>query len=122
MYTTNNIQELKAILYSLIKYGVNINKDFVQPPIVYSDSAYAVNTFNTWMFSWAKNNWIKSDKSIPENLELIKTYFDLYQKGFRIDLRKIKGHNNIKGNEYADKLATNKLTVEQIYEMENKKW
>ena len=124
-YTTNNIQELKSILYALIKYGVNINNPllgFVQPPIVYSDSAYAVNTFNSWMFSWERNGWLKSDHKVPENLELIQAYFDLYQKGWRIDLKKVKGHNNIKGNELADKLATNKLTVEQIYKMENIKW
>ena len=66
------------------------------------------------MFNWANNNWIKSDKKIPENLDLIQTYYEYFQKGFRIDLRKIKGHNGIFGNEIADKLATNSITPEEI--------
>ena len=64
--TTNNREELRAILWALIKYG----KEEI-PPIVYSDSAYAVNTFNTWMFGWAAKGWIKSDNKTPENLDFI---------------------------------------------------
>ena len=103
--TTNNEQELKAILYTMIHYGKN---EFCTP-VVYSDSAYAINTLTNWMFNWEKNGWRKSDKKIPENLALIKTYFDLYSKGYRIDLRKIKGHEGIEGNELADKLASGKI-------------
>lgn len=87
--TTNNREELKAILYAMLNYGVNTNKyEFsqIEPPIVYSDSAYCVNTFNQWMFSWAKNGWIKSDKKIPENLDLIQAYYDWYNRGYRINL------------------------------------
>ena len=108
---TNNQMELKAILYAFLNYGVNINtNEFTNNiPIVYSDSNYCVQTFNDWMFKWANNNWIKSDKKVPENLELIQTYYNWYQKGYRIDLRKIKGHNGHLGNELADKLATGEI-------------
>jgi ribonuclease HI len=61
------------------------------------------------MFNWANNNWIKSDKKKPENLELIQVYYELYQKGYRIDLKKVKGHCGTKWNELADKLATGKV-------------
>lgn len=98
--TTNNREEIRAILYAMLLYGSKDN-----PPIVYSDSAYCVSTFNDWMFRWAKNNWFKSDKKTPENLDLIKEYYNWYQKGYRIDLRKIKGHAGNKYNEMADKLA-----------------
>lgn len=108
--TTNNIQELKAILYAMINYGVH---EDILPPIVYSDSNYAVKTFNEWMFNWEKNDWIKNDKKIPENLELIQAYYDLYKKGYRIDLKKIKGHSGIKGNDLADKLATGKISEKE---------
>lgn len=104
---TNNEMEIKAILWVMLEFGRP--SEWQQPPIVYSDSAYCVNTFNTWMFSWAKNNWIKSDKKTPENLELIQAYYDLYQKGYRIDLRKVKGHAGNKFNELADDLATGKI-------------
>lgn len=111
---TNNEMEIKAILYSFLNYGININNPLLgfnncDIPIVYSDSNYCVQTFNNWMFSWAKNNWIKSDKKQPENLELIKAYYNWYQKGYRIDLRKVKGHSNNKWNQMADDLATGKI-------------
>ncbi len=112
---TNNQMELKAILYAFLNYGVNINtNEFTNNiPIVYSDSNYCVQTFNSWMFSWANNGWIKSDKKTPENLDLIKAYYNWYQKGYRIDLRKVKGHNGVKWNELADLLATGKISLEE---------
>ena len=79
-------------------------------PVVYSDSSYCVNTFNEWMFNWANNGWIKSDKKTPENLDLIKAYYDHYNKGYRIDLQKIKGHAGHIWNELADKLATGEIS------------
>ena len=119
--TTNNREELKAILYSMLNHGVNSNKyEFsqIEPPIVYSDSAYCVNTFNDWMFRWASNNWIKVDGKTPENLDLIQAYYKHYMNGYRIDLRKIKGHAGYEWNELADKLATGKISpleVKEIY-------
>lgn len=98
--TTNNREELRAILYALIKYGKQPT-----PPIVYSDSAYAVNTFNTWMWGWAVKDWVKSDNKPPENLDLIQAYFELWQMGYRISLRKCRGHVGDEWNEMADKLA-----------------
>ena len=113
--TSNNREELKAILYVMLKYGkkeYNFTID-ERPPVVYSDSAYCVNTFNDWMFRWANSGWIKSDKQVPENLDLIQAYFDHYQKGYRIDLRKIKGHSGDKWNEMADGLATGRINPER---------
>ena len=115
-FVTNNEMELKAILYAFLKYGVN--KDNFHYPIVYSDSAYAINTFENWMFNWAKNGWRKSNNQIPENLELIQAYYNWYQKGYRIELRKVKGHQGNYWNEMADKLATGKLNPQQVIEME----
>ena len=107
--TTNNREELKAILYAFINHGVKLNDWNIDVPIVYSDSNYCVQTFNEWMFNWAKNGWIKSDKKTPENLDLIQAYYEWYQKGYRIDLRKIKGHTGHKWNEMADGLATGRI-------------
>lgn len=108
--------ELKAILYSFLNYGININNPLLgfnnyDIPIVYSDSNYCVQTFNEWMFNWARNGWIKSDKKIPENLDLIQAYYDWYQKGYRIDLRKVKGHVGNRGNELVDKLAKGEINT-----------
>ena len=107
--TTNNREEIRAILYSFLNYGVIPFFGYEEIPIVYSDSNYCVQTFNAWMFNWANNNWIKSDKKQPENLDLIKAYYDWYKKGYRIDLRKVKGHSDNKWNQMADELATGKI-------------
>ena len=98
--TTNNRMELSAILWAMIKYGKENT-----PPVVYSDSAYCVNTFNSWMWGWAKRGWLKSDNKEPENLDLIQAYYKLYNEGYRIDLRKCHGHSGDHWNEQADKLA-----------------
>ena len=116
LHTTNNRMELKAIAYAFIKYGSKNN-----PPLVYSDSAYCVNTFNDWMFKWAKNNWIKSDKKVPENLDIIQTYYDWYQEGYRINLQKVKGHAGVFWNDIADLLATGRISPEEVMKKYGKK-
>ena len=112
--TTNNRQELKAILYVMLNYGIECDERG-QPPIVYSDSAYSINTLTNWMFKWARNGWVKSDGKEPENLDLIQTYYNLLNVGYKIDLRKVPGHSGILGNELADKLATGKITESEVY-------
>lgn len=111
--TTNNREEMKAILWALYNYGVSA--DSFTYPIVYTDSMYCVNTFNDWMYRWKNNNWRKADKSTPENLDLIKFYDIIYNKwNKKIDLRKIKGHAGIEGNELADDLATGRVTAKEV--------
>ena len=111
--TSNNREELKAILYVMLKYGRHITDWYGGVPTVFSDSAYCINTFNDWMFRWANNGWIKSDKQVPENLDLIQAYYDHYQKGYRIELIKVKGHNGNKWIEMADGLATGRINPER---------
>ena len=97
--TTNNREELKAILWVLLTYGKTTQ------PIVYSDSAYAVNTLTSWMFGWAKRGWVKGNNKTPENLDLIQAYYNCWNNGYRIDLRKCAGHSGVEFNEMADDLA-----------------
>lgn len=112
-YTTNNREELKGILWIMLTCGVHKNSRKIAP-IVYSDSAYSINTLTNWMFNWAKNNWLKSNNQPPENLDLIKAYYDHYKKGYRIQLEKVKGHSGNKWNDIVDKLATGKITSEEV--------
>ena len=107
--TTNNREELKAILFVLLRYG-----KYQPSVIVYSDSAYCVNSLNNWIHGWARNNWIKSDGKAPENLDIMKAFYEFYQKGYRIDLRKIKGHAGYEWNELADALATGRTSVLEL--------
>lgn len=114
--TTNNKMELEAILHVMDRFG-----DSKIPFLIYSDSAYAVKTYSDWMFFWAKNNWQKKRGDIPENLDIIKKYYNLYQKGNRVTLAHVRGHNRILGNELADKLATGKMTVKEVMEKYGRK-
>ena len=98
--TTNNAEEMKAILYAAYRARLA-----GESAIIYSDSAYAINTFTNWMYSWERNNWTKSDGKVPENLDLVKAFFDL-SKIMDINFIKVKGHKGNKYNELADKLAT----------------
>lgn len=107
--TTNNEQELLAILHALELYGHKLGDTTGEMAVVYSDSSYAVNTYNKWMFDWERRGWKKSDKKTPENLAIIQNYYKLYMDGWRIDLRKCDGHSGIEGNEMADNLATGKI-------------
>ena len=99
--TTNNREEMKAILAAMLWIG---DKEAT----IYSDSAYALNTFTTWMYSWANKGWIKSDKKVPENLDIIKVVYDIMDNGFRTNIKfvKVKGHSGDLYNEIADGLAT----------------
>jgi ribonuclease HI len=104
--TTNNREELKAILWALWNYGNKTN-----PPTIYSDSAYCVNSLNTWVWGWRKNGWTKSDGRTPENIDLMSAYVELINKGYCGNLQKVKGHAGNIYNEMADKLATGKTTI-----------
>lgn len=111
--TTNNRMEMSAIIYAMLMYG----KD-AEAPIVYTDSAYAYNTFTNWMYNWEKRGWIKSDNKTPENLDIVKQYFNLEQKGYKIKLEKVKGHSTNEWNNMADELATgvlNKISAIKKY-------
>lgn len=106
--TTNNREELKAILHAfeLSQRNENINKDC----IIYSDSAYSVNMINNWIHTWATNNWKNSKKQTVENIDLVKEIYKyLNINFFNCQVVKCNGHDGIIGNELADALATNNL-------------
>lgn len=100
--TTNNREELKAILYVAQLAANNPSDEY----IIYSDSLYSVNTVNKWMRGWAQNNWLNSKKKPAENLDLIQPLWKLFNTPFfNCQVKKIKGHNGTIGNELADRLA-----------------
>ena len=96
--TTNNKMEMKAVIKALerLKKSHNIK--------VYSDSAYLVNGMNEWIYSWQKNNWIKSDKKPVENKEYWIKLIELSKK-HNIEFIKVKGHSGNKENDRADEIV-----------------
>ena len=101
--TTNNREELKAILHVLKIAAEHKEYDFT----IYSDSAYAVNCLINWCPMWAKNNWTRKGNKPILNLELIQEMYSIYLKiKDRITIIKIGGHKGVLGNELADALST----------------
>lgn len=101
--TTNNREELKAIIWATLHYP---------KCVIHSDSQYAINVFQKWMYGWERNNWIKSDNKVPENLDLIKAYYQLVASNeYQILFEYVKGHNGDSYNEMADKLATGEILL-----------
>lgn len=104
--TTNNRQELKAIITAL-EWAETIYSD--KKVCIYSDSAYCVNMINSWIHTWAKNNWKNSKKQIVENLDLVQTIYNYINKDFfncQVEIIKISGHSGNPYNEFVDALAT----------------
>ena len=100
-YVTNNQMELKAILHVLKLAAAHPEEGY----IIYSDSAYAVNSVNNWIYNWANNNWLNSKKVIVENVDLMQEIY----KYINLDnylLKKVSGHDGELGNELADAAAT----------------
>ena len=101
--TTNNRMEIMALLKAL-ELAATKYKDC--DVIIYCDSSYVVNTFNEWIFNWARNNWINSSKEQVKNLDLILKLYEYAKKEFpNYGVYKIAGHNNEIGNELADAYA-----------------
>ena len=101
--TTNNREELKAILHALEYTQQYPNEVFK----IYSDSAYCVNIFNDWIYTWLRNNWYNSKKKIIENKDLVESlykYCTIIFPNFQVE--KCCGHAGVSGNELADALAT----------------
>lgn len=104
---TNNQMELQAIIAALELTQTRYKNEKC---IIKSDSAYCVNMINDWIYKWRNNNWTRYKNQPIENLDLVKQiweYCKIEWPNFVVE--KVKGHNNILGNEVADYLATNNL-------------
>ena len=59
---------------------------------------------NSWIYSWQKNNWIKSDKKPVENKDYWLKLIELSKK-HSIEFIKVKGHSSNKENNRADEIV-----------------
>lgn len=99
--TTNNRMELIAILHVLKIAAEHPDEGY----IIYSDSAYAVNSINDWIRGWAANGWVNSRKVTVENVDLMQEIYKYIDLDNYL-IRKIRGHDGELGNELADAAAT----------------
>lgn len=114
--TTNNREELKAILHALKYAEQHSNETFK----IYSDSYYCVNIFNNWIHTWARNNWVNSKKKTIENKDLVKSLYKYCTINFpNFQIEKCNGHAGIVGNELADALATGNIKKYDLIRKQN---
>ena len=102
--TTNNRMELMAILHVMKLAAEDKENDY----LVYSDSAYAINSITNWIYGWARNGWMNSKKKQVENIDLMQEiyqYVKFPMSNFKLE--KVHGHDGLLGNELADALAAN---------------
>lgn len=103
--TTNNRMELIALIEAL-DLATTIWKH--KTCIIKCDSAYCVNIFNSWIHSWASNNWKRAGNKEIENLDLVKQLYKYATIDFpNFQVLKVVGHAGILGNEIADAFAVN---------------
>lgn len=105
-YATNNQMELEAAIRALYDINhcnwLNISDD--DEFIVYSDSAYLVNCYQSkWYVNWEKNNWINSKKQPVLNKELWEELIPYFKSG--VSFMKVKGHSTNELNNRVDYLA-----------------
>lgn len=98
--TTNNRMELTAVVEALKKFdkltGVVME--------IYTDSQYVKNGITSWIHSWKKNNWRKSDGKPVMNSDLWQE-LDKYASHHKISWYWVRGHAGHPENEHANNLA-----------------
>ena len=93
--------------------GLSALKRYDLPVIVYSDSAYVIDTINQkWYLKWQKNNWQTAKKQPVKNQALWQQLLTLINKFTDIQFVKVKGHANNQYNNYVDALLNK--TMDQM--------
>lgn len=104
--TTNNAMELSAIAAALQSIIDNALHD--AQIYIYSDSSYALDGIQGWVFGWQRNGWQTKDGNPVKNKgiwqELISLQKEIGAK--KLHWNHVPGHADIPGNERCDKIAT----------------
>lgn len=101
-WATNNEMELTALLKALDLADIQE----IPFAVIYSDSKYVVDGFNSWVDNWVKNGWKTKNKKKVANQKLWKEILR-FKETFNGQVKWVKGHSGLEGNERADQLAVN---------------
>ena len=120
---TNNRAELYAIYMAIKTLSLTpLMKKTTNTLIIYSDSKYCIDTLTSYIKSWKKRGWKKSNGKTPLNLDLICKIDDLSIENigiFSIKYIHVRAHKSAPknkrsieyykwyGNNQADKFAVN---------------
>jgi len=105
---TNNSAELNGLLEALklAQNFLNDSQTNKQSIEILSDSKYSIDCVTKWAKGWQAKGWTKGRGEEIKNLAVIQQCFSLYEllKNY-IQIRHVKGHANIEGNELSDRMA-----------------
>lgn len=100
-HTTNNQMELTAAIESLKAITPSS-----RPVTVYSDSTYVLRGMTEWLKSWKGRGWKTSLGAEVQNRELWEELDRVARAcGMKVEWRYVPGHQNVAGNERADRIA-----------------
>lgn len=95
---TNQVAELTAALQGLLLTPRGAAVELV------SDSQYVLKGITEWRAGWERNGWRNSKKEPVANLEIWQRLFAAVDAR-KVTTRWVKGHNDDRFNELADRLA-----------------
>jgi ribonuclease HI len=104
-HTTNNRMELVAVIRAL--EALTRESDVA----IYTDSQYVKNGIEAWIQHWKRNGWKTSDRKPVKNEDLWRELDELASR-HRISWHWVRGHDDNPGNERADALANQGVTLE----------
>jgi len=103
--TTNNEMELQAV-YEVFKFMLpQIDLGEVDTLNIYSDSAYVVGIFTSWVWNWLKNDQLRSKKNSALISDILLLREGLISDEWTIKFHKVAGHADCDGNIEADRLV-----------------
>lgn len=101
--STNNLAELLALSTALTQAYQIEGLDEIR---VYTDSSYVINSFTKDIDSWKRNGWKtqtgKDVSNIMTMMELDRIKTMMTERGVKMDIQWVKGHNDSYGNTMAD--------------------
>jgi ribonuclease HI len=81
--------------------------------VIWSDSTYLVEGFDSARFTWPKTGWMTRDGNPVANTQLWKELVKLASRTNKpVDIRWVKGHKKSTHNKAADKLAKQSSTLQ----------
>lgn len=105
--TTNNRMEMTALIEAL-KYLHNLRSKTENLEIeLFIDSQYVLKGTTEWLLGWKRKNW-KTNSGQVKNRDLWEE-IDKLKQGLKLKWIWVKGHNEDKYNEMADRIAVENI-------------
>lgn len=115
---TNQRAELAGMASGLNLIYEFINDGHAFKGVLVTDSMYAINCVTVWCHKWLKNGWVNSRGVRVANFDLIDNALSAYESVEEIgpvEIKHVKSHSGVYGNEQADRLASMALTPDYVY-------